>query len=615
MSAPPNEPRTLPRWPVALLLFALTLALYWRSTGFAFLNYDDDVYVTANDGVRAGLSLDGLRWAFTTGHAANWHPLTWLSHQLDVELFGLEAGAHHRTNAVLHALNAALAFLALAALTGRRVESALAAAFFAWHPLRVESVAWVAERKDLLAASFALACLWAWAGYARRGGAGRHALALVLFTLGLLAKPMLVTLPCVLVLLEAWPLRRWPPRWRALAPFFALAAASAVVTLLVQRAGGALGPLAGLSLSARAANAVHAAGLYTLKSLVPTGLAAIHPHPGLLEPAPPAWNAAVLGAGLGLGALTALLVAARRRAPFALVGWLWFLGMLVPVLGLVSVGLAGWAERYTYLPSLGLALSLVWSAAELARSSGARRGLTALALVALAGLAFASTRRLEAWRDSRTIFESALAVEEANPVAHVNLARALEDAGDLAGADRHLARALELGPLLAGARVNRARVLERLGRLDDARHELELALASEPDLGAAHAALGWSLAVAGRDAEAVPHLARALELSAGAPRAERFARRNDLAWVLATSRTSADPTTALALAEELCRATKDSQAAFLETRAAALARLGRYDEAVRWQARALALVPPAHLARLEAARELYARGQPFLRTP
>jgi tetratricopeptide (TPR) repeat protein len=624
----------LARRPAALaaLLFALVLALYWRTRAFEFLNYDDDVYVTANEGVRGGLSLSSVRWAFASTHAANWHPLTWLSHQLDVELFGLDPGAHHRTSALLHALAAALLFLALTALTGARGKSALAAALFALHPLRVESVAWVAERKDLLAACCAFGCLWAYALYARSGCAGRYALSLALFALGLLAKPMVVTLPCVLLLLDVWPLgrtthprassassseparpveRRRPRRRLVLEklPFLALSAASSYVTLRVQRAGGAFETLDAVGLGARIANAIEAYGWTLAKTLWPSGLCVFHPHPSLAVPPRAAWTPTVL---LALGALLAVTLAVvllRRRAPHALVGWLWFLGMLVPVSGILQVGLQAWAERYAYLPSVGLALALVWGADALAWTKRARAAWLALAGLALLGLALASWRQIGVWRDSRTLFEHALSVAESD-VAHVNLGRALEEAGDLAGAERHYARARELRPSLAGARVNLARVFRRQGRLAEAVAELEEALAREPDLAPARAELGWLLTELGRDAEALPHLRRAVELEPS-----DLALQNNLAWVLATSRTCAAPAEAHALAQRLVRDTRGAQPGFLETLAAALARLGRFEEATQVQARALERVPPQHRAPLEQRLALYRAGQAFVRSP
>ena len=602
-----RRPRVL-----AALLFALTLALYWRTGEFSFLNYDDDVYVTQNAGVRGGLSWDGARWAFTTGHAANWHPLTWLSHQLDVELSGLDAGAHHRTNAVLHALNAALCLLALSALTGASVRSALAAAFFALHPLRVESVAWVAERKDLLAGSCAFACLWLYARYARAGGRARYAACLGTFAVGLLAKPMLVTLPCVLLLLDVWPLRRVRVSYGVLReklPFFLLAGVSALVTLLVQRAGGAFGSADAIGFEARLANALHAGGLYVWKTLVPAGLCAYHPHPALAEPPLGPWSAGAWGGLALLLALSALAARLRRRVPYAIVGWLWFVGMLVPVSGLVQVGLQGWAERYSYLPSVGLGIALVWAASELAERARLRTAGVALALVLLAALALASHRQTGAWRDSRTLFEHAVLVDE-SAVAHVNLGRALEESGDVGGAGEHYARALELRPSLSGARVNLARVRKAQGRRDEARAELERALADDPALGPAHAELGLLLSELGEDAAAVLHMRRAVELDPTDP-----ALQNVLAWVLATSRTQARPEEALALAKRLCEHTRYSQAGFLESLAAAEARLGRFEEAIEHQTRALERVPSVHRARLEEVLALYRSGRPFLKSP
>jgi tetratricopeptide (TPR) repeat protein len=609
----PPAPSLRSAWPAALL-FVATLSLFWRTSGFDFLNYDDDTYVTANAAVRGGLSGAGLGWAFATGHAANWHPLTWLSHQLDVELFGLDSGAHHRTNVLLHALNAALCFAALRALTGASGKSAMAAALFALHPLRVESVAWVAERKDLLAGTFGLASLWAYAGYARSGGSLRYGLCLALFALGLLAKPMLVTLPCLFLVLDHWPLARLDgrePLFRRLLlreklPFLALAAGSALVTLVVQQAGGAFGALEHVPFGPRLVNALRALGLYLATSFAPSGQSVFHPHPFLSTPQGGGWS---FGAGLGLAAAVAwvaLGLRLRRRAPELLTGAAWFLGMLVPVLGLLQVGLQGWAERYTYLPSIGLALSLTWA---LDRWPGGRARAATLVLAggALAALAWASARALEPWRNSRTLFEHALRVEE-SVVAHTNLARALEEAGELAEAERHFARAAELAPRLAGPRLNRARVLVDLGRASEAEPELRAAVLAEPGLALAHANLGWILVESGDEAEGCEHLRRALALEPEQP-----AHLNNLAWVLATGPNAADASEALALAERLVAASRGTQPAHLETLAAALARLERFEEAVLWQTRALERVRGSARPLIEERLALYRARKPFLR--
>lgn len=558
---------------VALLLFLATAWLFWPASEFEFLNYDDDVYVTANEMVRAGLDGDSVRAAFTSGAAANWHPLTWLSHQLDVQLFELDAGAHHRTSVLLHALNAALVFLALRALTARVGASALVAALFALHPLRVESVAWIAERKDVLAGTFFALTLWAHAVWVRSRRRSAFAATLVALALGLATKPMLVTVPAVLLVLDLWPLGRKDLGRAALEklPHLVLASAAALVTLVVQERGGALDELAGLEVGARLAVATQATALYVAKSLWPTGLAPFHPHPAL-EPAPnlPPFPLAALA----LLTLTAGALALRRRAPACLAGWLLFLGMLVPVLGFVPIGLAAWAERYTYLPSLGLALALVFGGASLLapRAQAIAAGLLG---AALALLAFATHAALPVWRDSRTLFTHAVAVEPSS-VAHAQLARALEQEGLLAEALSHDEAALARRPALSGVRVNRARLLQRLGRDDEARAEF---------LRAARAFLSEDPAVA-----------------------------SQLAWTLATSPTVAAPAEAAELARELV-ALEPGQLAHQEILAAALARLGEYTEAARLQQAVVARVPPTARAEPEERLRLYRAGKPYLAAP
>ena len=610
----PRAPVPVWRRPAAIaaLLFALTFALYARTSAFAFVNYDDDVYVTRNPHVFGGLSCADARWAFTSGYAANWHPLTWLSHQLDVQLFQLDPGAHHRTSALLHALNAALLYLALTALTGASGRSALVAALFAWHPLRVESVAWVAERKDLLSAAFSFAALLAWARYVRGGARAAYGLALALFALGLLAKPMGVTFPCVLLLLDVWPLARRARgvTWRSLllekVPFFALALGSCAVTWLVQRAGGAFGSFESLGLEARIANSFLAYATYVGRTFWPAGASVFHLHPAYAHPERSPWTLAVLAALLFLVLVSVALVRLRRRAPYALVGWLWFLGTLVPVIGLVQVGWQGWAERYSYFPCVGLALALVWGVHALASTPRARNVALAVSALALLALAATTSADLATWRDSRALFERAVAVDEANPVAHNNLGEALEQAGDLAGARVHYARSLELHPSTAPVRVNLARVLRGLGQLDEARAELERALADDPELPRAHADLGTLLFGLGRESEALVHLRRARALLP-----EDEAVLNVLAWLLATSPSAAAPEEALALVTPLCER-PGALAGTLETRAAALARLGRYAEAVEWQTRALELGAGPHT---RERLELYRNGHPFVRPP
>lgn len=596
------EPRLL-----ALCLFLATALVFWPAGGFGFLDYDDDVYVTQNAFVRAGLTTESVRAAFTSGAAANWHPLTWLSHQLDVELFGLERpGAHHRTSVLLHALNAALVFLALRALTQRNATSALVAALFALHPLRVESVAWIAERKDVLAGTFFAATLWAHARWVRGESRAAYALSLLFLALGLLAKPMLVSVPAVLFVLDVWPLERrdLARAAREKLPHLGLALGAALVTLRVQAEGGALAELAGSSLATRLVVALQAVAQYLVHTFVPTGLAPFHPHPAL-EPA--RLPAPALACALLL-VPTALAVALRRRAPALLAGWLLFLGMLVPVLGLVPVGLAAWAERYTYLPAIALFLALVSGTGSLlpARAHALAAGLGTLALVACA---LATRSALAPWRDDLPLFAHAVRVEPSS-VAHTELALALQAEGRHDEALAQFEAAVARRPGLAGLRVNRADGLERLGRAQEARAELERALELAPDLGHAHARLGRLLVQApGDDAAGVAHLRRAY---AALPL--DFEVANLLAWVLATSPSAAAPAEARALASALVARAPHKLAA-LETLAAAHARVGAFEDAVRAQGELVERLPLAARGPAEERLRLYRAGKPYLASP
>jgi hypothetical protein len=450
-----------------------TAALFWPMREHAFLVYDDDVYVTANPPVAAGLTQEGVVWAFASLQGSNWFPLTRLSWMLDAELSGADPAGFHTTSLLLHAATTALLFLALARLSGRPGRSAFVAAVFAAHPLHVESVAWISARKDTLSGLFFAAALLAYAGGrgdaagggdaagARDTPRGRLALVTGLFALGLLAKQMLVTLPCVLLLLDDWPLARLrrrgdPARFDAAAlaralreklPLFALAAASCAVAVVAQRAGGSLADLEQVPLAWRLANAPVAVAAYLGKSFLPTGLAVFYPHPGpTLEP----WR--VAGASALVVGTTALAcaAAARRPSPVA-VGWLWFLGMLVPVIGVVQVGSQARADRYTYLPLVGLAVAVAWGVPALARRVVAdvrrrERWLAIAALAAVAALGAATQRELRHWRDSESLMRRALAVTERNHIAHAYLGVVLLEQDRVEEAIAHWREAARLAP-------------------------------------------------------------------------------------------------------------------------------------------------------------------------
>ena len=429
---------TLPRWRPALggaLLFAVVALVFLPSLRDGFITYDDPVYVTQNPHVKAGLTAAGLAWALRSTEASNWHPLTWLSHMADVQLFGLEPWGHHLTSVLLHAFCAALLFAVLRRLTGSTGRSLLVAALFGLHPLHVESVAWISERKDVLSAACGMLVLWCYAHWAearqaRLAGAGAYySLALLFLALGLLAKQMLVTLPCVLLLLDFWPLGRWKPasvrgRLGLVAeklPFLALAAAAAGAALLAQGRGGAVQSVADFPLGLRAENALVTYCRYLGRCFWPTNLAVFYPDFG---EAPPRWQ--WMAAAGFLIVVTAAAFLGRRRRPYLLVGWLWYLGTLVPVIGLVQVGGQSMADRYTYIPLIGIFIMAVWAAADVAAGWRLRPwARPAVATVAVGACLVVTCRQLSYWRDGATLFRHAAAVTTGNWVAHTNLGATL----------------------------------------------------------------------------------------------------------------------------------------------------------------------------------------------
>lgn len=503
-------------WLVCLLLVAAVLAAYAPVLDADFVNYDDQAYVTENRHVNTGLGSDNLAWALVAFEAGNWHPLTWLSHQADCQAFGLRPRGHHATSLALHALASVLAFLALRRLTGASLPSALVAGLFALHPLNVESVAWVSERKNVLSTVFFFLTLWAYAAHARRPSRGRYLLVAAFLALGLLAKPMLVTLPCVLLLLDVWPLGRLrpgsagaPARLRNLAleklPLLGLSLASSLLTVAAQRAGGAVTSLEAIPLSSRLGNAVVSYLGYLGKAFWPVRLAVFYPHPGAAL-----GSTRVVLSALALLAITALAVGQLRRRPWLLVGWLWYLGTLVPVIGLVQVGSQAMADRYAYVPLVGIFLALVFGLAELA-GPRARGALAGLAVVCLLVLGTLTLRQARLWHDSRSLFEHALQVTTGNYVAETNLGLVYAKELRWPEAIASFRRALAIRPSHAEARANLGVALAKTGRVAEAIPQLERALKLDPGSALTHANLG--LALRGRDpARALEHMRRAVEL-------------------------------------------------------------------------------------------------------
>jgi hypothetical protein len=482
----------LPAWLICLALALGTFALYQPVAHHEFVSYDDPDYVLNNPQVRNGLSAEGIVSAFTKSHAANWHPLTWLSHMLDAQLFGLIPGAHHLVSVAFHAANAALLFLLLQQLTGATWRSALVAALFAWHPLRVESVAWISERKDVLSGCFWILTLMAYVRYVRTGSRRAYIAATTLFACGLMAKPMVVTLPFVLLLLDCWPLQRMnvgtnasrfslAEVWASLkpliiekAPFFALALAACIITLFAQSGGGAVTSSDHLSLLVRGENAVVSYARYLGKTLVPANLTVFYPHPIHW----PQWQIAGSVLILMLGTWVAHRQFARR--PYLCVGWLWFLGTLVPVIGLVQVGGQSIANRYTYLPSIGLFIAAVWWSRDLAnRSTGARQWMNVATMAFVAACWMVSRHELRHWQSTETLFRHALVVSPNNLIARVHLGNYLARRGANVEALQHLQAALVLRPS-ADLHNNLALVLVNLGRLDEAATHCGQALKLDP---------------------------------------------------------------------------------------------------------------------------------------
>jgi tetratricopeptide (TPR) repeat protein len=507
-------------WATALAVVALTWAVFLPVLGFGFISLDDPDYVARNPHVARGLTLESLRWAAQAVVVANWHPLTMLSHLVDVELYGLDPRGHHLTNLLLHLANTALVFLLVRRFGGGLGGAGLVAAWFGIHPLHVESVAWVAERKDLLSALFFLLSLLAWERWVVTRRRWRYVVALAWFACGLLAKPMVVTLPCILLLLDLWPLgrldpdalrsprRALPALWpllREKLPFFLLTAAASALTLATQ--DRALSALANLSIGARLANASTAYATYLEQTLWPTGLAILYPLPRLID-----LGAALPGALLLL--LVSLLAVARlRTAPWLAVGWFWFVGMLVPVIGLVQVGRQAHADRYMYLPILGLLIVLVWGGGALAAERPRlRRLLTVGALLSLPVLGVLTRVQLATWRDDRALFTQALAVTEDNVVAHLHLAILLAET-DPQAAEGHFAEVFRLEPGLANAHAAYANALRRWGRPAEALPHAQRAIALAPASGRLYLALAAILDDLGRGEEAIAALETAATTS------------------------------------------------------------------------------------------------------
>ncbi|MDB4285334.1 tetratricopeptide repeat protein [bacterium] len=503
---------------LVIMLAGITLAAFSPAFNHEFISYDDDEYVAKNPYVQGGLTADGLLWSLTATSASNWHPLSWASHMLDVELFGMDSGRHHLVSVIFHVVNVILLFFALQTMTGAVWRSAAVAALFAIHPLRVESVVWVSERKDVLSGLFFMLVLIAYERYVRHLGIGNYLLVAFLLVLGLMAKPMLVTVPCVLLLLDMWPLGRtgkslgkgrvkgkvvsWTRLVVEKVPLLLLALLSSFITYLVQQKGGAVVSIDYIVPFERLSNAVVSYSGYLLKTLWPSSLAVHYPYPSEMYPW---WK--IFGALLVLGAVTAGVVGMRRRHPCFLVGWLWFAGMLVPVIGLIQVGAQVMADRYTYLPHVGLFIMLVWGVQGVLSEGRYRRAAIGLVAGAAIMVLFARTVvQVRYWKDSETLFGHTLAVTSDNWKIEFNMANLLWRLGRREEAVGHFKQAIGIRPGHYKAHNNLGNALFAMKRYNEALEHYSMAVQLKPDNAEYHYNLGLLLTLLGRRGEAEGHL-------------------------------------------------------------------------------------------------------------
>jgi protein O-mannosyl-transferase len=617
------------RWKVAgvcVVLAALVWVVFGQTLSHGFVNYDDDKYVYENPVVSKGLSLGGVGWALSHIHALNWHPVTTLTHMLDCQLYGLQPWGHHLDNLLLHGAGAILLFLAIRRMSGATWRSALVAVVWALHPLRVESVAWVSERKDVLSGVFFMLTLLAYCHYVeRQKSRARYWMVAALFALGLMCKQTLVTLPFVLLLLDWWPLGRWEmpegagwkrgwqgakPLLMEKVPLFGISAVFCMVTLYAQQQ--ALHDSVEVSFPWRVANALVAYAVYLLQMVWPADLAVLYPHPGSLLPL---WKTGV--ALLVLGAVFTMVVFLGRRHAWLAVGWLWYLGMLVPVIGIVQVGQQARADRYTYLPQIGLCMMAAWGVGEM--SSGLRwkpwvPGM--LSVVVLAALMVTSHKQVAYWKESETLWTHTLACTEQNSLAYYDLGTALLQKGLIEEAIAQYHEALRIKPVFLDAHYNLGNALLQKGRIGEAIVQYREALRIKPSYVEAHSNLGNALLQEGQVEEPIAEFREALRINP-----DYVVAMNNLAYSLATAGDGRlrNGREALEMAHRANELTKEGNPVILETLAAAYAETGRFAEAEETVRRAIELAKAqgnlALAGNLEEHLKLYQTGQPLRNGP
>jgi tetratricopeptide (TPR) repeat protein len=581
-------PKTSRRWlsvGVCISLAVLTWAVFGQTLWHDFINYDDPRYVYENTEITSGLSIGGIAWSFSHIHSMNWHPLTTISHMLDCQLYGLKAGWHHFTNVLLHTVAAILLFFTLRQMTGALWRSAFVAAVFAIHPLRVESVAWIAERKDVLSGVFFMLTLLAYVHYVRAPSIGRYLFVAVVFAFGLMSKPMLVTLPFLLLLLDYWPLGRIRGQRSDVrgqkkvltlilekVPLIVLSAVSSAVTFFAQR--GAVGWTEQLPVLARINNAVVSYVAYIWQMLWPVKLAVFYPHP---ENRLALWE--IILSLLLLLSITAAAIALRKQRPYLITGWLWYLGMLVPVIGLVQVGWQGRADRYTYLPQIGIYIAVTWAVADLTAFWRHQRAILSTAAILTVGLlSLGAWVQTTYWRDSETLFRHALAVTVNNDVAENNLGIVFLRQSKVDEAISLLQAAVDLRPDNSPAHENLAKALLQKGQVADALVHYRKLLELQPDNIEVHNIVGTVLIQQGRIREGVEEWQKVLAIQPDNGNA-----MSNLAWVFATSPDESlrDGTKAVQLAEQALRISGRRIPIIFRTLAAAYAEDGQFSEAIQ----------------------------------
>jgi Flp pilus assembly protein TadD len=618
---------------ISLALIALTVLIYAPVATHDFLNYDDTDYVSQNPDVAAGLTWHGVVWAFTTGHSSNWHPLTWLSHMLDVQLFGMHPGPHHVVNLLFHIANTILLFLLLYRWTGEQGRSAFVAALFAVHPLHVQSVAWVAERKDMLSTLFWLLTLWAYGYYVKEPRAKRYALVLAFLVCGLMSKPMLVTLPFTLLLLDFWPLHRATledrAKWMRLilekAPMFLAVIASSVITFEVQQQARSVVNLSLLPLRNRVANAAISYFSYIAKMIWPSSQAVLYPYRRAI---PDVW----ILAAAGFVAVSILVLWTAKRRPYTPVGWFWYVGTMIPVIGLIQVGAQSIADRYTYIPFIGLFIVVAWGIPDLLdKWPPSRRVLPIAAGLIVAACSIASARQVSFWKNSRTLWEQALANTRDNAFAEYNLGWVLAGAGKDVEAIPHLQEAVRIDSKVSELHKDLGSILARQGRTDEAIVQFSQALqiasnTTPPFVSELHKSLADALSKQGKPDEAIAHYRDAIHLNPQNAEAhfnlgflfaslgktqeaideyvaalrinpDHVQAHNNLGIALANQGKLED---ALSQFSEVVRL-RPNEAEFQNNLGSALARQGRFDEAARHFSEAVRINPAYTEARQNLA--------------